>query len=158
MTSTGTPPHIESARMCRQILEKCDETLERVQNIETTVKEAVKEAYEEKQAKNGHLSAESMKGIFKKFESDMKRNVQAEIKDVRGDIQILMTMAASGNAAKLFEKPGPTNATLSRNLFDTKKTNYCRTSSIVTCKMISQKETFCGTSGKPRKSNKCSTN
>jgi hypothetical protein len=38
-------------------LEKCDETLERVQNIETTVKEAVKKANEEKQAKNGHLSA-----------------------------------------------------------------------------------------------------
>jgi predicted metal-binding protein len=45
MTSTGIPPHIESARRCHRILEKYDETLERVQNIETTVKEAVKEAY-----------------------------------------------------------------------------------------------------------------
>jgi hypothetical protein len=109
MTSTGIPPHIETARMCRRILEKCDETLERVQNIETTVKEAVKEAYEEKQAENGHLSAESMKGIFKKFEADMKRNVQAEIKDVRGDIRMLMTMAASGNTATNheFEDTGP---------------------------------------------------
>jgi hypothetical protein len=90
-------------------LEKCDETLERVQNIETTVKEAVKDAYEEKQAENGHLSAESMKGIFQKFEADMKRNVQAEIKDVRGDIRILMTMAATGNAATNheFEDTGP---------------------------------------------------
>jgi hypothetical protein len=39
----------------------------------------------------------------------MKRNVQAEIKDVRGDIRILMTMAASGNTATnhKFEDTGP---------------------------------------------------
>jgi hypothetical protein len=110
MTSTGITPHIETARMCRRILEKCNETLGRVQNIETTVKEAVKEAYEEKQAENGHLSAESMRSIFEKFESDMKRNVLAEIKDVRGDIRILMTMAASVNTATInhkFEDTGP---------------------------------------------------
>jgi hypothetical protein len=37
------------------------------------VKEAVKEAYEEKQAENGHLSAKSMKGIFEKFEADASK-------------------------------------------------------------------------------------
>jgi hypothetical protein len=50
-----------------------------------------------------------MKGIFEKFESDMKRKVQADIKDVRGDIRIMMTMAASGNTATnhKFEDTGP---------------------------------------------------
>jgi hypothetical protein len=98
MTATGIPPHIETARMCRKILEKCDETLKKVENIETTVKDAVCEAYEEKQAENGHLSAESMKGIFSQFQTDVKKSVQAEIKDVRADIQILMTMASSNTA------------------------------------------------------------
>jgi hypothetical protein len=64
MTSTGIAPHIHTARLCRNILEKCDTTLNKIQNIETTVKEAVKDAYKEKQAENGHTSAQSMAGLF----------------------------------------------------------------------------------------------
>ena len=117
MTATGIPPHIETARMCRSILEKCDATLAKVANIEDTVKIAVKEAYEEKQAENGHLSAESMQGMFKSFESEMKKNMQLEIQEVREDIKKMRSVMVQHDENEV--------DTSNETTFDADPPDYC---------------------------------
>jgi hypothetical protein len=120
MTATGIPPHIETARMCKRILEKCDATLAKVANIEATVKSAVKEAYEEKQAENGHLSAESMQGMFKDFKSDIKKSMQEEIQEVRDEIKKMRSTMAPVDESNEFDTNDETPT------FDADPPDYCR--------------------------------
>ena len=70
-TATGIPPHINLAVMMKKLLSCCTETLKEVKNMVVNVQDAVNEAYENKAAENGHMTAEHMNAIVVSLETNI---------------------------------------------------------------------------------------
>ena len=69
--ATGIPPHIENACLWSNMLRLCEETLATVKALTIQVKEAVKEAFEEKTEENGQLTSKQIKVMLSEYQGTL---------------------------------------------------------------------------------------
>lgn len=81
--ATGIPPHIEHARQMKKCIDLCSSTLGEVKNLKEEVKQAVVDAYENRAAENGHMTADRMCALFQNYELKMS----AKIDSLREEIE-----------------------------------------------------------------------
>lgn len=85
--ATGIPPHVQHAKVAREILELCVKTLEEVQNMAETVKESVKEAFEDKAEENGQVTGERLREMFESHQESMVQMIDQKLTDLREEIR-----------------------------------------------------------------------
>jgi hypothetical protein len=85
--ASGIPPHIQNAKMVRDVLDTCLETLEQVKNMAQTVEDSVKNAYEEKAAENGQLTGERLKQIIEENQKTMRDMINEKLTELKSEIQ-----------------------------------------------------------------------
>lgn len=85
--ATGVPPHVRNAKVVREVLDTCLDTLEQVKGMAQTVEEAVKRAYEDKAEENGQLTGERLKQIFEDNQSNMARMIDDKLTELRNEIR-----------------------------------------------------------------------
>jgi hypothetical protein len=81
--ATGIPPHIDHARQIKKCIDLCSSTLGEVQKLKEEVKQAVVDAYENRAAENGHMTADRMCALFDTYEQKMS----AKIDSLREEIE-----------------------------------------------------------------------
>jgi hypothetical protein len=85
--ATGIPPHVQHAKIAREILALCVKTLEEVRQMAETVKESVKEAFEEKAEENGQVTGERLKQMFESHQQSMVQMIGEKLTELRNEIK-----------------------------------------------------------------------
>jgi hypothetical protein len=85
--ATGIPPHVQNAKVAKEILNTCVETLNEVKEMATTVHEAVKQAFEEKAFENGQLTGERLQQMFNGHQERMVQMIDNKLSELRTEIQ-----------------------------------------------------------------------
>lgn len=75
MTPTGIPPHIEQAKVCKVILEKCDNILDQFEGLHTKVEKVVEDVLEKTAYENGHLTVNRFAGMV----GDMTQSILGKV-------------------------------------------------------------------------------
>ena len=80
--ATVITPHIENACLCENILRLCEDTLTTVKALTIQVKEALKDAFEEKAEENGQLTGERLKVILSEYQEKLLSVINEQISDL----------------------------------------------------------------------------
>ena len=80
--ATGIPPYIENACLCAKMLRLCEETLTTVKALKIQVKEAAKDAFEEKAEENGQLTGKRLKVMFSEYQEKLLPVIDEQILDL----------------------------------------------------------------------------
>ena len=87
LVATGIPPHVQQAELIGKTLNLCIETLEEVKQFAITVKDAVKEAYEDRAEENGQVTGERLKQMLDQYHESMLGLVDQRLADLKNSIQ-----------------------------------------------------------------------
>jgi hypothetical protein len=81
--ATGIPPHIHQAVLIKNTLQVCTETLKTVKEMSTTVKDAVKEGFEEKAEECGQMTGERMKTMIDEYHGQMETLINTKLTELK---------------------------------------------------------------------------
>jgi hypothetical protein len=85
--ATGIPPHVQNAKVAKEILNTCVDTLKEVKEMATTVQEAVNKAFEEKAVENGQLTGQRLPEIITNNQESMAEMIDRKLSELRTEIQ-----------------------------------------------------------------------
>lgn len=97
--ASGIPPHIEHARQMKKCIDLCSSTLGEVKNLKEEVKQAVVDAYENRAAENGHMTADRMTALFENYEQRMS----AKIDSLREEVERNLMNSSGGTTNRLLQ-------------------------------------------------------
>jgi hypothetical protein len=80
--ATGIPPHIRQAVLIKNTLNVCKETFEAIKDMAERIKDAVKQAFEEKAEECGQMTGERMKNMMEEYHSKMEHLIDVKLAEL----------------------------------------------------------------------------
>jgi hypothetical protein len=89
LKATGVPPTIEIAQNSKKVLALCIETLEGVQAMGETIKDAVFQAFELRAIENGQMTTQQMKDMLLQSQEEMQTFMTQQIATLRNAVALV---------------------------------------------------------------------
>jgi hypothetical protein len=90
LKATGVPPTVEIAQNSKKVLALCIQTLEGVQAMGKTVKDAVFQAFEHRAIKKGQMTTQQMKDMLLQSQQEMQTFASQQIASFRNEAHVVL--------------------------------------------------------------------